>query len=221
MGLFARIGRMIRSNVNAMLDAAENPEKTLEQLIKDMQDNYRQAKEQVAQAMVDQRRIEKKVTELKDEATGWKSKATLAVTRGDDGLAKAALLRYKTNMDLVTQYEKEQERQHQAVESLKAGLTSLEMKIEDAKRKKKVLLTQKRIAETKMQLSTTVNEVKETDAFAEFDRIATKIEDMELKSGVMLELSGEPAKDEIKLLEATSDVDLELEKLKAEMGVEK
>ncbi|MBI2944105.1 MAG: PspA/IM30 family protein [Candidatus Wallbacteria bacterium] len=220
MGLFARLGRMLRSNVNSMLDAAENPEKTLEQLIRDMEENYRQAKEQVTQAMVDERRIQKKVAELKEEAASWKSKAQFAVGKGDDALAKAALVRFKASQDLVDQYDKEQQRQAQAVESLKQALTTLENKIEEAKRKKKELITRKRIAETKMQLSTTANEVKETDAFAEFDRIATKIEDMELKSGVMLELSADPLKSEVKLLEGASEVDVELAKLKAEMGVD-
>ncbi|MBI4871552.1 MAG: PspA/IM30 family protein [Candidatus Riflebacteria bacterium] len=217
MGLFSRLGRMIRSNVNAILDAAENPEKTLEQLIHDMEDNHRQAREQVTQAMVDQRKIEKKVAELRQEAIGWKSKAQLAVTKGDDSLAKAALVRYKSSQDLVTQYEKEAERQVKAVESLKSALTTLEAKIEEAKRRKKELVTRKRIAETKMQISTTVSEAKDTDAFSEFERVASKIEDLEVKSGVLLELSGEPVKEEVKLLEQASEVDLELEKLKAEM----
>ncbi len=221
MGLFTRLGRMIRSNVNSIMDAAENPEKTLEQLIHDMEDNHQQAKEQVTQAMVDQRKIEKKVAELRQEAIGWKSKAQLAVTKGDDTLARAALVRYKSAQETVTQYEQEADRQVKAVESLKQALVTLQAKIEDAKRRKKELITRKRIAETKMQISTTVSEVKESDAFNEFERIASKIEDLEVKSGVMLELSGEPVKEEIKLLEQASEVDCELEKLKAEMGVDK
>lgn len=221
MGLFTRLGRMIRSNVNSIMDAAENPEKTLEQLIHDMEDNHQQAKEQVTQALVDQRKLEKKVAELRQEAIGWKAKAQLAVTKGDDTLARAALVRFKSAQETVTQYEGEADRQVKAVESLKQALITLQAKIEDAKRRKKELLTRKRIAETKMQISTTVSEVKESDAFSEFERIASKIEDLEVKSGVMLELSGEPIQEEIKLLEQASEVDTELEKLKAEMGVDK
>jgi phage shock protein A len=212
---------MIRSNVNSIMDAAENPEKTLEQLIHDMEDNHQQAKEQVTQALVDQRKLEKKVAELRQEAIGWKAKAQLAVTKGDDTLARAALVRFKSAQETVTQYEGEADRQVKAVESLKQALITLQAKIEDAKRRKKELLTRKRIAETKMQISTTVSEVKESDAFSEFERIASKIEDLEVKSGVMLELSGEPIQEEIKLLEQASEVDTELEKLKAEMGVDK
>ncbi|MBI3890932.1 MAG: PspA/IM30 family protein [Candidatus Wallbacteria bacterium] len=179
-------------------------------------------KEQVAQAMVEERRAQKKLAEYKEEAASWKSKAQFAVTKGDDALAKAALVRYKSSQDLVVQCEKDRERQSQGVETLKQALTAMEAKIEDAKRQKKTLITRKHIAETKMKLSTTVDSVKETDAFAEFDRIANKIEDMELKSGVMLELSGGDAvKAEVKLLEGASEVDIELAKLKAEMGVDK
>ncbi len=222
MGLFTRLGRMIRSNINSMLDSAENPEKVLAQAIRDMQEQYGQAKNQVAMQMVEQKKIEKKALKMREEAVGWKSKAQLAVSKGDDSLAKQALIRFKSSEDLASQFEQERERQAQNVESLKNALTALEKRIEDAKRRKGELLTRKQIAETKMNLSTTVSDVKESDAFGEFDRIASKIEDMELKSGVMLELSGEPQLEpEIKLLEESSEVDNELAKLKAEMAGDK
>src|SRR5687767_4932480 len=131
MGFFSRLGRMLRSNVNALLDAAENPEKTMEQLIKDAEDHYRQTKDQVAQAMVEEKRIEKKLHDQREEAAGWKRKAEFAVKKGDDALAREALVRAKSNQELVLSLEKQKEHYARSVDTLKQGLSTMERKIEE------------------------------------------------------------------------------------------
>ena len=200
MGVFSRLSRMIKANVNALLDAAEDPEKTLNQLISDMKEGHREAKEQVAQAMVDEKKMERRVLESTAEGKKWREKAQMALTKGDENLAKQALLRAKSSNEMADAYGKELEKQKAAVAQLKAALDAMDKKIESAKRQKAVLITRKKVAETTRAISATAADMKIPSSFGEFERIAEKIEDMEIKANVEMELSGHKLKEK---LEAT------------------
>jgi phage shock protein A len=213
---------MIKANINALLDAAEDPEKTLNQLIADMKEGHREAKEQVAQAMVDEKKMERRVAESRAEATRWREKAQVALTRGDENLAKQALLRHKSAGEMADAYGKELEKQKTAVSQLKQALEIMDKKIEQAKSQKAVLLTRKKVAETTRQIAETQSDMKIPGSFAEFERIAEKIEDMEIKSNVMLELNSDKLKSKLDAQEVDTDMLLiedELAKMKREMGL--
>ncbi len=96
MGLFDRIGLLVRSNVNAAVSKAEDPEKILEQLLIDMRDQFIKAKEQVAVAIADEKRLQAKLIQSQQNAAEWERKAMLAVKAGEDGLAQEALARQQT-----------------------------------------------------------------------------------------------------------------------------
>lgn len=220
MGVFGRISRIIKSNINALLDAAEDPEKSLSQIIIDMEKNYREAKEQVAQSMVDERKLSRKLDKAKSEAVGWKQKAQTAVRAGKDDLAKQALLRAKETANLAIELEKQLEQQRRAVENLRFALGTLEKKIDEAKRKKHVLLARKRTVEATQKISARVDKIKvDKSAFDEFDRVAEKIEDMEIKAGIMIEMSSDRLEDQIAREEIRDELDDELDALKSEMGL--
>jgi phage shock protein A len=222
MGLFSRLSRMIKANINALLDAAEDPEKTLNQIIADMKDSYREAKEQVAQSMVDQKKMERRVADARADAARWREKAQLALSRGDENLAKQALVRHKTSNDLAEACSKELEKQKSAVSQLRAALDAMEKKIESAKAQRSVLLTRKKVVETTRQITQAATDIKIPNSFSEFDRIAEKIEEMEIKAGVMLELSEDKLKTKLEETEVDHETMLiedELAKLKREMGL--
>jgi phage shock protein A len=222
MGVFSRLSRMIKANVNALLDAAEDPEKTLNQLISDMKEGHREAKEQVAQAMVDEKKMERRVGEAKLEGQKWREKAQMALTKGDENLAKQALLRAKSANEMGEAYGKELEKQKAAVAQLKAALEAMDKKIESAKRQKAVLVTRKKVAETTSKISATAGNLNIPSSFGEFERIAEKIEDMEIKANVEMELSGDKLKDKLEAAEVDHEhllIEDELSKLKREMGL--
>lgn len=220
MGVFGRISRIIKSNINALLDAAEDPEKSLNQIIIDMEKNYREAKEQVAHSMVDERKLSRKLDKSKAEAVAWKQKAQTAVRHGKDDLAKQALLRAKEIANLALELEKQLEQQRRAVENLRFALGTLEKKIDEAKRKKHVLLARKRTVEATQKISARVDKIKvDKSAFDEFDRVAEKIEDMEIKAGIMIEMSSDRLEDQIAREEIRDELDDELDALKSEMGL--
>ena len=220
MGFFKRMGRLIKSNINAVLDAAEDPEKSLDQLIREMQKNYKEAKNQVASAMVDEKKMKRSLDKAEREVSKWTQKAQLAVQKGDDSLAKAALGKVKTSKQLVQEYSKQLEQQQRAVSNLKAALSGLEKKIEEAKRRRSVMLAKKRTVEATKSIHQTVDNLKvDTDAFNEFDRLAEKIEDMEDRSNVMLEMGESNLDEKFQKLEVEDELDDDLMTLKLEMGL--
>ena len=222
MGLFSRLSRMIKANINSLLDAAEDPEKTLNQIITDMRDSHREAKEQVASSMVDEKKMERRVAEANADAARWHEKARMALAKGDENLAKQALLRHKTAKELAETCGKELEKQKLAVGQLRDALQAMEKKIESAKSQRAVLLTRKKVAETTSKISQTASDLKIPNSFQDFDRIAEKIEEMEIKAGVMMELSGDKLQsklDEVETDHETLMIEDELAKMKREMGL--
>ena len=139
-----------------------------------------------------------------------------------ENLAKQALLRAKSSNEMADAYGKELEKQKAAVAQLKAALDAMDKKIESAKRQKAVLITRKKVAETTRQISATAADMKIPSSFGEFERIAEKIEDMEIKANVEMELSGDKLKDKLDAAEVDHEhllIEDELSKLKREMGL--
>jgi phage shock protein A len=223
VGVFSRLGRIIKSNLNSILDAAEDPEKSINQLIVEMRSNQKEAKEQVAQAMVDCKKLQRKLGEAQQAAVKWKEKAKVALKRGDDKLAKEALARAKSEAEMAKEYEKSAEAQKRAVENLKVlkvALKALDKRIEEAKRKKHVLLARKKTAEATQSIGSTVSSINvDTDAFAEFDRLAEKIEDMEVKANIQIEMGADMLEAKFEEEDLRDELDDELDSLKLEMGL--
>lgn len=222
MGFFSRIGRVIKANVNAMLDAAEDPEKTMEQLIREMKEAHVELRERVTEARVEARKKERALEKAQKVALDWKLRAESAVRAGDEELAKAALAKRRAADGEVKRIEMEQDQHDKALSSLEMSLEAVQNKIKEAEQKKSVLITQMRIAETKMGLSSsTSKDVPRMQAFQEFDRIIEGIRDKEDRAEVMLEMAEVESslQDDSIPPPAPTDLDDELARLKAEMGL--
>ena len=143
MGIFARLASLIKSNLNDLISSSEDPEKMLNQIVLDMSNQLLEAKRQVAASIADEKRLAKQVEQETANATEWERRAMLAVRSGDDALAKEALARKKEHQTLAEQFQDQWSKQKQAVEQLKLALRALNNKIEEAKRKKNLLIARK------------------------------------------------------------------------------
>ena len=128
MGLFSRFRRVVKSNINDMISKAENPEKMLNQLIAEMNEQLIDSKKQVAQAIADEKRLERQFGQNKSQSEEWERKAMLAVKAQKDELAKEALVRKQEFDKYSSQYQHEWEAQHGSVEKLKDSLRQLQMR---------------------------------------------------------------------------------------------
>ena len=152
MGIFSRLAALVRSNINALIDKAEDPEKMLNQIVADMANQLIEAKKQVAISIADEKKLAKQAEGEAAKAAEWQRRAMMAVRAGDDALAKEALMRKKEHEQLATEFKDQWAKQKKQVDGLKAALRVLNSKIEEAKRKKAVLIARKRRAEAQEKI---------------------------------------------------------------------
>src|SRR4051812_49057973 len=225
MGIFSRLGTLIKSNINDLITKAEDPEKMLTQVLLEMQQQLVEAKKAVAVAIADEKKLQKQYTAEADKSKEWERKAMVAVRAGDDNLARQALARKQEHETIATQFQQQWLAQKQAVEKLKDALRLLNNKIEEAKRKKNILIARKKRAEAQQQIANTMQGLGDTSAFETFDRMAERIQLMEAEAEAGAELAGELSGDTLESkfmqLEAGGGAseDDALNELKAKMGL--
>jgi len=223
MGILERIRTVLKSNINALISKAEDPEKMLNQLVMDMNEQLLEAKKSVAMAIADEKKLERQALENKTQGEDWERKAMLAVKAGKDDLAKEALTRKQEYDGYAASFQKEFESQHASVEQLKDALRQLQAKIEEASRKKNLLVARAKRAEAQKQIQQTMGSLSATSSFDTFDRMAQKVDQVEAEAEAMKELGSITAdqklEDKFKELESSDQsADKLLEDLKAKMG---
>src|SRR5512134_1776274 len=223
MGLFDRLSTLIRSNINDLISRAENPEKMLNQLIGDMKGQLAKAKQQVASAIADEKKLQSDAEAMKKQAEDWERRAMLAVQEGRDDLAKQALGRYNEHLQGAQQLHETWLKHKAETEALKLALRQLNDKIEEAKRKKNILVARAKRAEAQQRIQETMSGMSDKSAFESFDRMAEKIEAIERKALAAAELQQEFQSDDLaaqfKQLEYHGSADQQLIELKAKMGL--
>jgi phage shock protein A len=222
MSIFGRIATLIKANINDLVSKAEDPEKILNQLILDMKEQLIQAKKQVAVAIADEKKLKKQLDSERTKAQEWEKKAMMAVRAGRDDLAKEALNRKSEHDELAEEFQTQWEAQKAAADKLRDSLRALNAKIEEAKRKKNLLIARKKRAEAQKTIQETMSGLNDTSAFDTFDRMAEKIETMEAEAEASAELaegfSGDQLASKFEDLEADAGADEALAALKAKMG---
>jgi phage shock protein A len=223
MGLFSRLKTLISSNVNDLINKAENPEKMLNQLLIDMNTQLIESKKAVAMAIADEKKLERETANQASQAQDWEKKAMLAVRSGKDDLAKEALLRKQEYENAAAEYRKQWEAQLAAVDKLKVSLRELQHKIDEAQRKKNLLIARAKRAEAQQKIQSTMSSVTgNRSAFDAFDRISQKVDQLEAQADAAKELDDFSADNDLekkfKELEKSDDsADMLLLELKEKM----
>jgi len=224
MGLFSRLGTLIRSNINELINKAEDPEKMLNQVLVDMKAQLVEAKKQVAVAIADEKRIKKQYEQEAAKAAEWERKAMLAVKAGDDNLARAALTRKQEHDEVAETLKQQWEAQKQSVEQLKGALRGLDNKIEEAKRKRNILVSRQKRAEAQRTINETLSNINSTSAFDTFERMSDRVTQIEAEAEATAEIGGAlpeaTLESQFKALEASSGVDDDLAALKSKMALQ-
>jgi phage shock protein A len=223
MGIFERFSTLIKSNINDLISRAENPEKMLNQLILDMKSQLARAKQEAAAAIADEKKLQADAESLRKQAEDWERRAMLAVQEGRDDLAKQALVRYNESLQGAQQLHETWLKHKADTENLKVQLRQLNDKIEEAKRKKNILIARAKRAEAQQRIQETMAGMSDKSAFESFERMAEKIEAIERKALAAAELqqefSGDDLMQQFKQLEYKGSADQQLLELKAKMGL--
>ena len=218
MGLFDRLSRLVRANLNDMVSSAEDPEKILEQAVIDMQEDLVQLRQAVARSIAEQKRSQQQYSKNQEEANKWQQRAQLALTKGDESLAREALKRKKSFQETATTLKTQLDQQTGQVDTLKRNLVALESKISEAKTKKNMLKARAKAAEAQKQLQSTLGSIDTSSAMGAFERMEEKVLSLEAESEAVAELGGTGLEDQFAALEAGSDVDDELAAMKAQIA---
>jgi len=223
MGIFSRLATLIKSNLNDLISKSEDPEKMLNQIVLDMNTQLVEAKKQVASSIADEKRLAKQYEQEAANAAEWERRAMMALRAGNEELAKEALARKKEHDQLAQTFKDQWQKQKQSVESLKRALRMLNDKIEEAKRKKNVLLARKKRAEAQKAIQETMHGLKDASAFETFDRMATKIDQLEAEAEAQADLqeeyTGDVLASKFQSLERGAGAEDDLLALKRKMGM--
>jgi phage shock protein A len=217
MGLFDRLSRLVRADLNALIASAENPAKILDQTVLDMEEDLIQLRQAVVQAMASKTRTEQQYNQNNSQAVDWTRRAQLALQKGDEPLAREALGRKKSFAETAAQLKVYLDTQAVQVDQLKRTLIAIEGKIAEAKTKKTMLKARADAAKIQERLQTTVNNIGTSGSIAAFERMEQKVLDREARAMAMGELAGADLESKFATLEAGSDIDDELAAMKARM----
>src|SRR5580698_6875403 len=223
MGIFSRLAQLIQSNLNDLISRSEDPEKMLNQVVLDMNNQLVEAKKQVAASIADEKRLAKQFDQEAANAQEWERKAMLALRAGNEPLAKEALARKREYDELTATLKDQWTKQKTAVEQLKKALRLLNDKIEEAKRKRNVLIARKKRAEAQRAIQETMSGLRDQSAFETFDRMSQKIDQIEAEaeaaSDLAEEYTGDSLSAQFQNLERAHSGDDDLVALKRKMGM--
>lgn len=226
MSIFTKLSTVIKSNINDLISRSENPEKMLNQIILDMRDQLAKAKREVAAAIADERKLRASLDAEDKEVRQWEHRAVLAVKEGRDDMAKQALVRQQEHKERASTLDETWRTQAAEMEKLKGSLRQLNEKIEEAKRKRNLLVAKQRRAQAQRRIHETMSGLSNTSAFDAFERMADKVDEQERESLAHQEvneaLGPGTLEDDFKALESGGDggdVEDRLLSLKQEMGL--
>jgi phage shock protein A len=219
MALLERVSTLIRANLNDLVDKAEDPEKMIKQLILDMQNQLLQVKTQVAITIADEHLLMKKQEEHRQAAEDWIHKAELAVSKGQDDLARAALERSMTARQAGDSFAEQVADQHTQVESLKTALRKLELKLSETRSKSDILVAQHRRARALERASDARMKIGDGSKAAAFDRQRHKVVHAEATSQAKAELAVDDMEERLAALAKEDQVEKLLTEIKARKGL--
>ena len=217
MGIFDHFWRVIRANVNSLIYNAEDPEKILEQTIKNMQNDLVKLRQVVAEAIATQKQTERQSYQAKSTADEWYRRAHLALQKGQENLAREALTRRNSYQETATVMKVQMEQQKQVVEKLKQNMKQLEHKVSEAKLKKNMYIARARSARASEKLNKMLDLVNTGNTLSTFEEMEEKITQLESQSQMIAELGIDSLEKKFNTLEGDNHIEAELKAMKAKI----
>lgn len=217
MGIFSRFTDIINSNINSILDKAEDPEKMVRLIIQEMEETLVEVRTQSAKLIADKKELNRKVDRLAGEAGDWESKAEIALEKGREDLARAALKEKQNAEEACATVGSDLEVIDHNLAKLSDDIALLQQKLADAKARQKALIVRGRTAQSRMGVKRQIHDVNIDEAMSRFDRYERRIDDLEGEVEAY-DLGQKSLSDEISELQNDEKVDEELARLKAKMS---
>jgi phage shock protein A len=217
MGIFSRFADIVNSNINALLDKAEDPEKMVRLIIQEMEDTLVEVRSTSARTLAEKKELARQVAHLEQEAKNWEEKATLALSKEREDLARAALIEKSKCAENAERVNKELSHVDGHLEKLQGEIVALQEKLADAKARQKAIILRQRSAESRLEVKKALDTSKVDDALNRFERYESRIDGLEAQVEAY-DLGKKSLADEIAQLQNDEKVDDELAALKKKLG---
>ncbi len=223
MGIFSRISDIFKSNVNDLIDRAEDPEKMVKQIILDMQKELNKSTQALGKAVASERMAEKQYNDAVRRSADWEAKAKAALASGNVDLAKKALAQKVKADEEVATYKEMYETISNQTEAIRTQVETLKAKLEEAKSRQAMLIARSQMADTQKTLAQSIGGIDTNSSFDKFSRMEEKVARKEAEAEAFSEIAGSNGMsasemDSFEQLQANVKVDSELQRLMAEMG---
>jgi phage shock protein A len=217
MGVFSRFTDIINSNINSLLDKAEDPEKMVRLIIQEMEDTLVEVRSSSAKTLADKKELSRQIGRYQKDAEQWQEKAELALSKGREDLARAALVEKKKCSESAEAMEDELTHVDEHIAKLQDEITQLQDKLADAKARQKAIIMREKTVSSRLKVKRNIDSGKVEDALSRFDRYERKIDDLEAQVEAQ-DLGSKSLADEIAELEGDEKIDDELAQLKAKLS---
>lgn len=217
MSIFSRLADIINSNLSAILDRAEDPEKMIRLMIQEMEDTLVEARTVAARVIADKKEGHRRLTRLADAQGEWQRKAELALSKGRDDLAKGALIEKARMAETAKVLEEELQLLDDALAKQEEDITKLEAKLREAKAKQKTIVTRHESASSRLKVRQQLHERRMDDAFVRFEQMERRLDNIEGEVESYDLGRGKTLAEEIADLESEQAVERELEELKSQL----
>lgn len=221
MGVFSRIGDVLKANINDLIDRAEDPEKMVKQIILDLQKEVSQATQALGKAMASERIAKRQYDNAQKLSADWEAKAKAALAAGEVDLAKKALSNKVKADEELESYRKMYEQIAAQTAQLRDQVEQLKSKLEEAKSRQAMLIARSQMAKTQKNLAQSVGGIDSSSALDKFNRMEEKVTRQEAEAAAFTEMAGSSSSAEEKTFEQLQhdmEVDAELQRLMSEMG---
>ena len=216
--MLTRIRDLVSANLNAMLDRAEDPEKMVNEYIRQLTENLNEAKISVAGAMADETKLHTKMVEFQAQSDQWQSKAAAALRAGDEDLAKQALARKLQAQKMADSYHQQYEEQDAQVEELQDALVKLESRISEARAKRELIVAKQNRAQTQEAIQRTMAGLGNITAMDRLGQLEDRVDDRLARANALDQLNRGTLESRFESLEHDQELDAELANLKQLMG---
>jgi phage shock protein A len=218
MGVFSRLADIVNSNINAMLDRAEDPEKIIRLIIQEMEDTLVEVRSSAVRTIAEKKELERRLEQLRRDHDEWQRKAEFALFKEREDLAKAALLAKSRIAESVKLHERQLQQIEEALQKQNEDIGKLEAKLKDAKAREKTIVARQKTAAARLKVRTALYDERVGDAFARFEQVERSLDELEGKVEVFDMGRRKTAVDELTELEADAGVEQELAEMKKRLG---
>jgi phage shock protein A len=214
MGVFSRLTDIVNSNINAMLDKAEDPEKIVRLIIQEMEDTLVEVRSRAARAIADKKEVDRRRAEFDLRSREWESKAELAIAKGRDDLAKGAIAAKRKALEMVDLFAKEHDAIDKSLVRANDDLEKLQSKLKEAKAKQRSLEIRRSAAMGSVMINRAVYDGRIDEAMARYERYERRIDEMEAEAESYVLGRPKSLEQEFRELESEDEVKAEFEALK-------